>query len=117
MASEVGPDINAHHSLAVDKRAMKVFSILLYVPSQTSQPGEITWTDFLHAMGLTGFAIEKLYGSVWQFTPYNLDAERCIQFHEPHPSGKLPFRTARRNGRRLSRAYGWHAGMFKLIGL
>lgn len=65
-------------------------------------------------MSSTGFAIEKLYGSVWQFTPSDLDVERSIQFHEPHPSGKIPFRMARRYGRRLFRAYGRHAGMFKL---
>jgi len=65
-------------------------------------------------MSSTGFAIEKLYGSMWQFKPSDLDVERSIQFHEPHPSGKIPFRMARRYGRRLFRAYGWHAGMFKL---
>lgn len=48
-------------------------------------------------MSSTGFAIEKLYGSVWQFTPSDLDVERSIQFHEPHPSGKIPFRMARRS--------------------
>ncbi len=101
-------------SFTVDKRAFKVFSTLFYTPSRGSQPGEIAWTDFLHAMGSVGFGIEKLYGSVWQFTPSNLDAGSSIQFHEPHPSGKMPFRTARRNGRRLLRAYGWHAGMFRL---
>lgn len=91
-------------AFSVDKRALKVFSTIFYVPSRTAQPGEISWTDFLHAMSSTGFAIEKLYGSVWQFTPSNLDVERSIQFHERHPSGKIPFRTARRHGRRLFRA-------------
>lgn len=96
----------------VDKRAHKVFSTLFYTPSASSQPGEVAWADFLHAMNLTGFTPEKLYGSVWQFNPTKLDVERSIQFHEPHPSGKIPFRTARRHGRRLNRAYGWHGGMF-----
>ena len=105
---------SVERSFTVDKRAFKVFSTLFYTPSRTSQPGEIPWTDFLHAMGSVGFGIEKLYGSVWQFTPGSLDAGSSIQFHEPHPSGKMPFRTARRSGRRLLRAYGWHAGMFRL---
>ncbi|PYI03682.1 hypothetical protein BO78DRAFT_463113 [Aspergillus sclerotiicarbonarius CBS 121057] len=107
-----GPDVQP--TFTVDRRAYKVFTTLFYVPSRTSQPGEVPWTDFLHAMASTGFSMEKLYGSVWQFTPQRLDVERGIQFHEPHPSGKIPFRTARRHGRRLFRAYGWHSGMFQL---
>lgn len=106
--------VGAEPSFTVDKRAFKVFSTVFHVPSRTSQPGEIAWSDFLHAMGSVRFGIEKLYGSVWQFTPSDLDAGRGIQFHEPHPIGKMPFRTARRTGRRLFRAYGWHAGMFSL---
>ena len=95
-------------------RALKVFKALFYNPSQSDLPGEIQWWDFLFAMAATGFAPEKLYGSVWQFTPSGLDVERSIQFHEPHPVGKIPFRNARRIGRRLSRAYGWHGAMFAL---
>ncbi|KAI9868436.1 MAG: hypothetical protein M1813_005880 [Trichoglossum hirsutum] len=99
----------------VDKRAMKVFAMLFHTPlSRSSMPGEVSWTDFLHALVSTGFKPEKLYGSVWQFTPANLDVERSIQFHEPHPSGKIPFCTARRHGRRLFRVYGWHGAMFRL---
>ncbi|GIJ99507.1 hypothetical protein Aspvir_001639 [Aspergillus viridinutans] len=98
----------------VDKRSLKVFSTLFFQPSQTAQPGEIPWNDFLHAMDTTAFTVEKLYGSVWQFTPRNLDVERSIQFHEPHPIAKIPFRVARRIGRRLNRAYGWHGQMFTL---
>ena len=77
------PDIQP--TFTVDKRALKVFSTLFYKPSRTSQPGEVPWNDFLHGMRATGFAVEKLYGSVWQFTPSTLDVERSIQFHEPHP--------------------------------
>jgi hypothetical protein len=108
------PDIQP--TFTVDKRALKVFSTLFYKPSRASQPGEVPWNDFLHAMRATGFAVEKLYGSVWQFTPSTLDVERSIQFHEPHPSGKIAFRMARRFGRRLWRAYGWNGDIFKLDG-
>lgn len=95
-------------------RAFKVFRTLFFNPAQANLPGEIPWADFLYAMSETGFALEKMYGSVWQFTPVKLDVERSIQFYEPHPVGKIPFRNARRIGRRLSRAYGWHGGMFAL---
>ena len=105
---------DAQPTLSISKRAFKVFSALFHRPSGSDIPGEVPWPDFLHAMSVTGFAPEKLYGSVWQFTPTKLDVERSIQFHEPHPSGKIPLRTARRHGRRLNRAYGWTGDMFKL---
>jgi hypothetical protein len=106
--------VDTQPTFTVDKRALKVFSTLFYKPSSSAQPGEIPWNDFLHAMTTTGFAIEKLYGSVWHFMPSKLDVERSIQFHEPHPTSKIPFKTARRFGRRLFRAYGWRGDMFKL---
>lgn len=98
----------------VDKATLKVFNTLFFVPGQTNLPGEIPWVDFLRAMASTGFAAQKLYGSIWQFTPTNLDVERSIQFHEPHPAVKIRFPVARRMERRLTRAYGWHGGMFEL---
>jgi hypothetical protein len=100
--------------LKVDKRTLKVFSMLFHIPNVHDQPGEIPWKDFLYAMSRTGFVPQKLYGSIWQFTPQNLDVERTIQFHEPHPGVKLPFTWARRIGRRLWRAYGWYGAMFAL---
>lgn len=105
---------DAQPKFTVDGRAFKVFRTLFHNPRVTSTPGEVPWADFPHAMASTGFAAEKLYGSVWQFQPTRLDVERSIQFHEPHPRSKIPFITARRLGRRLSRAYGWYGGMFAL---
>ncbi|KAJ5794323.1 hypothetical protein N7457_000922 [Penicillium paradoxum] len=101
-------------TFSVDGRALKVFKTIFFNPTMTSTPGEVPWNDFLHAMASVGFKAMKLYGSVWQFQPTNLDVERNIQFHEPHPRGKLPFRVARLYGRRLNRAYGWFGGMFSL---
>lgn len=98
----------------VDARALKVIHTIFHDSSAAAPQGEIPWKDFLHALTSVGFAAEKLYGSVWQFRPVSLDVDRSIQFHEPHPHGKVPFRVARRHGRRLCRAYGWHAGMFAL---
>ncbi|OOF91998.1 hypothetical protein ASPCADRAFT_409080 [Aspergillus carbonarius ITEM 5010] len=101
-------------TFTVDGRAFKVFRTIFFNPALMSTPGEVPWNDFLHAMTSVGFTVMKLYGSVWQFQPTRLDVERSIQFHEPHPRGKLPFTTARRYGRRLHRAYGWFGGMFVL---
>lgn len=101
------------------RRAYKVFASLFPSPSNPSQGGEINWTDFLHAMTSIGFAAEKLYGSVWQFTlPDGIDWEntnsRGIHIHEPHPVPKMGLGTARRVGRRLGRRYGLCAERFAL---
>ena len=116
LGSEPAPSALADEqpTFALDQRALKVFRTIFFTPSATAMPGEVPWLDFLHAMSSTGFVPEKLYGSVWQFSPTNLDVERSIQFHEPHPSGKIPYRTARRHGRRLNRAYGWTGDNFIL---
>ncbi|EPE03056.1 hypothetical protein F503_08670 [Ophiostoma piceae UAMH 11346] len=106
------PDVQPR--IAVDARALKVLRILFFDPAANTTPGEVAWLDFLHALQATGFVAQKLYGSVWHFQPMTLDVERSIQFHEPHPRGKIPFATARRHGRRLNRAYGWHGGVFLL---
>lgn len=98
----------------VDARALKVFRTVFFDPAANTTAGEVAWRDFLHAMDSTGFTAQKLYGSVWHFQPTRLDVERSIQFHEPHPRGKIPFLVARRHGRRLSRAYGWYGTMFVL---
>ncbi|KAE8443360.1 hypothetical protein EG329_001918 [Mollisiaceae sp. DMI_Dod_QoI] len=106
--------VDKQPTFKVDKAALKVFNTLFFVPGQSGAPGEIPWIDFLRAMASTGFAAQKLYGSIWQFTPTKLDVERSIQFHEPHPAVKIRFPVARRMGRRLMRAYGWYGGMFEL---
>ena len=103
--------------ILVDARSFKVFRTLFFNPTVTSSPGEISWNDFLHAMTSTGlFAAEKLYGSVWQFQKLVGGDQSRIQFHEPHPRGKIPFTTARRHGRRLNRAFGRNRDMFVLKG-
>lgn len=105
---------NQQPTFPVDERAFRVFRTVFFNPDVTSTPGEVQWNDFLHAMYSVGFTATKLYGSVWQFQPTKLDVERSIQFHEPHPRGKLPFTMAHRYGRRLNRACGWFGGMFVL---
>lgn len=109
---------DAQPVFAVDARALKVFRALFHTQSTTSTPGEIKLDDFLWTMTSVNFKSEKLYGSVWQFTPTGLDVEAPSQFHEPHGSmnGKIPFREARRYGRRLDRNYGWDCSMFVLAG-
>jgi hypothetical protein len=101
--------------IAVSKRAFKLFSILFHNPENEPPPGEILWSEFLHALSSTGFAVEKQYGSAWLFTPPN-EGQRSIIFHEPHPSNKIPLHVARRHGRRLERAYGWTSATFVKIG-
>ncbi len=99
--------------IKVPKRAYKVLSAFLPEPTAAHhQRTEVAWDDFLQAMSLIGFQPEKLYGSVWIFTPrssaaelvkrgkqhkpnypwqgtntappkYLVTVKRSIQFHEP----------------------------------
>ena len=102
------PEKASTEKFAVDKRALKVFKTLFHTPGvKGGQPCEVVWTSFIHAMTSIGFSAQKQYGSVWQFTPEDTKNKLPIQFHEPHPSGKLPFRWAKQIGRRLTRAYGF----------
>ena len=105
-------------TFAVDARALKVFKVIFFTPSISATPGDIKWTDFLHAMASTGFKPEKLYGSVWHFNPSKVELKRSINFHEPHKEGqaadKIPYHIARGMGRRLNRAYGWDGSKFSL---
>lgn len=111
------PGAQTEPLFALNARALKVFKTIFFTPSVTSTPGEVAWVDFLHAMISVGFVHQKLYGSVWQFSPDpdKLPVERSIQFHEPHGgNSKIPYRIARRHGRRLNRAYGWDGSSFTL---
>lgn len=89
------------------KRGRKVLATLFHIDAMRNQRGEIPWRDFLQVMTSLDFNAEKLYGSVWQFTPMMGSVKRGIHVHEPHPSGKIPFYMARMIGRRLIRTYGW----------
>jgi hypothetical protein len=109
--TEIGP------TFALNARALKVFKTVFFTPSVNSTPGEVAWANFLYAMVSVGFIPEKLYGSVWQFSPDSekVDVQRSIQFHEPHGgNSKIPYQIARRHGRRLNRAYGWSGSSFTL---
>ena len=99
--------------ISVSKRAYTVLSVLFHNPYTEKQlPGEIPWTDFLHALSSTGFSIEKQTGSAWLFVPPSSIGSCPIIFHEPHPSSKIPIHIARRHGRRLTRTYGWNSDTF-----
>ncbi|EMD00144.1 hypothetical protein BAUCODRAFT_145454 [Baudoinia panamericana UAMH 10762] len=81
-------------TVKISKRHFRVFSALL--PASTAeehQRTEVAWDELLRAMDSIGLKPEKLYGSVWSFTPSpikdgeceegKVDVTRPIQFHEP----------------------------------
>ena len=109
----INPESSATPNFVLGKRARKVFSAIFHNPSEHQTKGEIPWLDFLAAMIAIGFSAEKLYGSVWQFTPTRMEVGKSIQFHEPHPTSKIPFYYARRMGRRLTRHYGLDGNSFE----
>ena len=96
----------------VNKKAFDVFTTLFHKPTKEKLPGEVPWSDFLSAMANVRFSVKKLDGSAWLFKPQDDIYDQSIIFHEPHPSSKIPFRLARRYGRRLFRAYGWSGESF-----
>jgi hypothetical protein len=101
----------------VDQRAHRVFRTIFYTPisDMGDLPKAVKWVEFKRAMSRVGFAVEKLHGSAWQFTPCNnISARRNIQFHEPHPNSNVPYVMAKRFGRRLGRVYGRTVNLFKL---
>ncbi|KAL1593261.1 hypothetical protein SLS60_010869 [Paraconiothyrium brasiliense] len=101
----------------IDKRTLKTLKTLFGgdVCNEGDVSKTVKWDAFVRAMIRTGFSAEKLQGSAWQFTPQgNTDVERSIQFHEPHPDSDIPYRIARRFGRRLERVYGWTRDTFEL---
>ncbi|KAH0286238.1 hypothetical protein KCU62_g6954, partial [Aureobasidium sp. EXF-3399] len=99
-------------TFTVDKCAKKTFCVLFYTPSLHDTPGDTTWTDFVHAMLSAGFVVEKLYASIWHFTPPRSVPGESVQFHAPHAGDKIRYHVARLFGRRLHRAYGWSENMF-----
>lgn len=125
--SEHGNTTQEHGSLSVKKYCavaicsqgicVKVFSTLFYTRTPYGQPGDVNWTDFLHAMHAIGFLPIELHGSAWSFSPgRDIDNvwQQTINFHEPHPSSKLAFVVARRYGRQLTRNFGLTGDSFVL---
>ncbi|TGO25495.1 hypothetical protein BPAE_0079g00430 [Botrytis paeoniae] len=115
---EVLPSKPKERIYKLKARALKVFKVLFFQPSESNIPGGLPWTEFKYAMVAMGFSVHKLDGSACQFTPPSTDeygGKHGIQFHEPHSPGstaRISFHVARSMGRRLNYTYGWHGGMF-----
>ena len=109
-----GRPSNSSTTVYLNKRAYRVFSTLLSSSDRSQTPSEIAWPDFLHAMVSVGFAPEKFGGSAWLFHAKK-GLEHTILFHEPWPAGKMSVRTARWNGKRLNRWFGWDGETFKRV--
>ncbi|KAF2832169.1 hypothetical protein CC86DRAFT_424530 [Ophiobolus disseminans] len=117
--SDFGSKSEAPMTLPIRKGKLKPKGTNVEPPTTDQQPHEQIphETTSSHPMSAISFQPEKLYGSVWCFTPKDGDVfgtETPINFHEPHPVIKLPFRTARLYGRRLTRRYGIDGDCFAL---
>lgn len=58
-AAPVASTADSQPTFKLKARAVKVFKVLFWQPSQNDLPGEIPWADFLYAMTSMGFAAEK----------------------------------------------------------
>lgn len=86
---------------------LKVFRSIFHARNSNVHQGELDFKEFRCAMRAIGFGMEKLYGSVWHFTPIKLHVNKSFHVHEPHPDSKFTFVMARNIGRRLTHTYGW----------
>ncbi|KAF7940532.1 uncharacterized protein EAE98_000659 [Botrytis deweyae] len=99
--SEVLPSKPKEQIYKLKARALKVFKVLFFQPSESKIPGDLPWTEFNYAMVAMGFSVHKLDGSACQFTPPSTEeyeGRHGIQVHEPHSPGstaKIPFHLAR----------------------
>ncbi|KAH6622033.1 hypothetical protein C7974DRAFT_215121 [Boeremia exigua] len=111
------PSTSTERTFNVKKDDYRVFKALFHVPANESGeiPKCVKWNSFKRAMVHIGFSAESLQGSAWQFIPTtDVEAQRGIQFHEPHPENEIPYVMAKRFGRRLGRVYGWTGDTFQL---
>lgn len=106
------------------KKAYKIWLTLLPSVESAQYPRpELAWDELLYGMRAIGLEPEKLYGSVWSFSPLKgqtlFPINRSIQFHEPkevRKGGKIPKPMVRVFGRRLRHAFEWVSAeaMFEL---
>lgn len=94
----------------MNKRAHKFFALLFYDSSSREAPLELPWKDFIAAMANAGFRAEKMYLSMWQFTPNG--QSMGIQLRKPWPHGKMTPVIARQIRRTLEHHYGWTSETF-----
>ncbi|CAD6586423.1 MAG: hypothetical protein ASARMPREDX12_002366 [Alectoria sarmentosa] len=95
----------------LSNRAYKVMSALFPSSTQERTTGKIVWKEFVHAFYKLDFDIRSLDGSAWYFEP-TWKRDSPITFHEPHPTGEIPFANLRRYASRLTRKYGWGSETF-----
>ncbi|CAG8950578.1 hypothetical protein HYFRA_00002787 [Hymenoscyphus fraxineus] len=76
----------------------------------------INWDDFVIAMSDVGFKSRQTTGSEVVFQPEENDRgwSGRINFHKPHPVGKIDRVMMRAIGKRMGRWYGWKDGLFVL---
>lgn len=99
---------------ATPDHALTVMRAFFRVPLTDATQAAIPWKDFLHAMVSLGFTPEKLLWQRLAICTAHSERQSEFQFNEPQPDDKLEYLRARRNGRRLTRAYGWTGDMFEL---
>lgn len=78
----------------------------------------INWDDFVLAMADVGFKARQTTGSEVVFQPEQNERGwgGRINFHKPHPVGKIDRIMMRAMGKRMGRWYGWKEGLFILKG-
>ena len=99
--------------IVVLRRVYKTFTSFFYTPN-TTQPGEVRWADILFAMVSAGCSYREHLGSEVYFSLETKEGfQGSFEFHKPHPSSKVPFRTVRIWGKHLEKKFGWTIDTFE----
>jgi len=101
-------------TIPVKPTTLRIFSMMF---SSAAEAGAklVNWDDFVLAMQDAGFSSRQTTGSEVVFQPEEGNqwgwAGR-INFHKPHPAGKIDRVLLRAMGRRMRRWYGWEEWVF-----
>ncbi|TVY32367.1 hypothetical protein LOCC1_G008893 [Lachnellula occidentalis] len=105
-------------SIPVKATTLRILSMMFSstADADTDAIGKlVNWDDFVLAMQDAGFTSRQTTGSEVVFQPAESNQWGWggrINFHKPHPVGKIDRVLLRAMGRRMGRWYGWGEGVF-----
>lgn len=102
--------------IPVGKRAFEVLGLMFPTTAEETQKG-IRWELFVHMMIDMEFSARGGGSSAVVFEKLNTSSSNAkgrIVFHKPHPDPKIDPIILQSMGKRISKWFGWHSGLFVL---
>ncbi|TVY16872.1 hypothetical protein LARI1_G006322 [Lachnellula arida] len=118
--SAPAPAPRPHHQLRIPVKptTLRILS-MMFSSTSTDADKLVNWDDFVLAMQDAGFSSRQTTGSEVVFQPAEGNAWGWggrINFHKPHPGGKIDRVMIRAMGRRMGRWYAWGEGVLVIRG-